>query len=234
KKGMQIGTRELIPAFYDTISREAKGPLVSLSGDVEAILGHEHGLSEADRRTLRGAADAAKEVMTFIDDLLDLSRLEDGKLAVTSEEFHIGEILSGIEADARKLIGAKEIELLIDCHETLLNKLVSSDSYRLKQIIASLVGNAVRTTDTGTITVLVSEAIRDCVEFVEISVADTGRGYGPEALEEIFESYSDHVSVGFALAKKLTEKLGGRIEAESEEGKGSVFTLEIPVKAVIY
>jgi signal transduction histidine kinase len=196
--------------------------------------------SEADisadsRKTLKEIFYNSKSLLQIIDDLVDLSRLEQGKITISPEEFNICDLLKEVEESAKNLIGTKEIELIVDCQDVFTNKHVYTDRQRLKQILAHLLNNAIKSTDVGTVTVLSSHVIKESVEYLEVSVADTGAGIKPETLEQIFEEFSDFAtSLRLVISKKLTEALGGKIEVESEPGKGSVFTVTIPIKAIIY
>jgi signal transduction histidine kinase len=162
-------------------------------------------------------------------------RLEKEMLAISQEEFNICELLKEIEANARSMIGAKEVELIVDCQDVFLNKPVYADRQRLKQILTNLVINALKSTEVGTVTVLCSEVIKNGVEYIEVSVADTGSGIEHEMMERIFEEFSDYpASFGLFISKRLTDALGGRIDVESTPDKGSVFTVTIPIKAIVY
>ncbi len=235
KASVKSGTQELNPVFYDSISPALKVPLSSIIAGAEAIAGNGSALPEADRKILYDLIGSAKGLASLLDDLLDLSRLEDGTFAVASEEFNACELLQEVERYTRDLIGPREIELIVDCHDAFISKPVFSDRLRLKQILIKLADNAVESTDAGTVTILVSAALRNGIEYIELSVADTGCGFEREALERLFEDYSSSpASPGLILSKRLAEALGGGIEVESEAGKGSVFTVAIPIKAMIY
>ncbi len=161
------------------------------------------------------------------------ARLEKEMLAISQEEFNMCGLLKEIEDAARNIIGTKEIEFIVDCQDVFVDKPVYTDRQRLKQILTNLVINAVRSTEVGTVTVLCSDAVRNNMEYIEVSVADTGSGIEPEMMETIFEEFSDYpMSSGLFISKKLTDALGGRIDVESEPGKGSVFTVTIPIKAI--
>ena len=226
------GTGELKPALLDGLSSAVKGPLVRIIAGAEAIPG---AVAGTGHKGVSELVSSARELRSMIEDVIDLSRADEGTLAVVPEEFNVCELVREVEEYSRNLIGPKEIELVVDCHEVFTGKSVSSDRGRLKQVIERLAGHAVLSTDAGTVTILASETMRDGIEYIELSVADTGRGFDREALERVFEDYSTlPSSPGLVLAKKVTEALGGTIEIESEEGKGSVFTVTIPLKAVIY
>jgi len=220
---------------FGKMSHELRNPLNTIVHGAGAILDTGADISPDNRRTLEEILSNGKNLLQLMNDLLDLSRLEAGKLAISQEEFNMCELLKEIEDAARNVIGTKEIELIVDCQDVFLDKPVYTDRQRLKQILTNLVTNAVRSTEVGTVTVLCSDAIRNNVEYIEVSVADTGSGIEPEMMEMIFEEFSNYpTSFGLFISKKLTDALGGRIDVESAPGKGSVFTVTIPIKAIVY
>jgi signal transduction histidine kinase len=220
---------------FGKMSHELRTPLNTIVHGAGAILDTGTGISQDNRRTLEEILSNGKNLLQLMDDLLDLSRLEDGKLTVSPEEFNMCELLKEVEDTARNVIGTREIELVVDCQDVFLDKPVYTDRQRLRQILTNLVTNAVISTEVGTVTVLCSEAIKNNIEYLEVSVADTGAGIEPEKLDSIFYEFSDYpMSSGLFISKKLTDALGGRIDAESAPGKGSVFTITIPIKAIVY
>lgn len=220
---------------FGKMSKELRNSLNAIVHGAGAVLDTGANISPDNRRTLEEILANGKNLLQLMNDLLDLSQLEEGKLAISQEEFNMCGLLKEIEDAARNVIGTKEIELIVDCQDVFLDKPVYTDRQRLKQILTNLVTNAVRSTEVGTVTVLCSNAIRNNVEYIEVSVADTGSGIEPEMMEMIFEEFSNYpTSFGLFISKKLTDALGGRIDVESALGKGSVFTVTIPIKAIVY
>lgn len=221
--------------FFGKVSHELRASLNSIAAGAGTVLDNEKNIAQDNRKTLEEIFCISKNLLQLMDDLLDLSRLEEGKLAVSREEFNMCELLKEIEGITRSLIGAKEIELLVDCHDVFMDRPVYTDRQRLRQIMVNLAAKAVKSTEVGTVTILSSMITKDGVEYIEVSVADTGSGIEPEMLGLIFEEFSDSPSsLGLSISKKLTDALGGKIEVESTAGKGSVFIVTIPTKAIIY
>ncbi len=222
-------------ALCGSIAGAVKGPLHDIIEDAESVLGNKACTLESSVTALSGIVNSAKGLSVLVDDLLDLSALEEGKLAIVTGEFNMCELFREIEDEAKDLVGTKPVTLIVDCHEAFMDKPVSGDRARFKQIMTNLIRHAVMSTDMGTVTVLASEALREGVEYIEVSVADTGSDMGYESPESIFEDYlSSPEALGLSLSKRLTETLGGSMALESGAGKGAVFTVEIPVKAVLY
>ena len=221
--------------FFGKVSHELRASLNSIAAGAGTVLDNEKNIAQDNRKTLEEISCNAKNLLQLMDDLLDLSRLEEGKLAVSREEFNMCELLKEIEDIARSLIGAKEIELIVDCHDVFMDSPAYTDRQRLRQILVNLAANAIKSTEVGTVTILSSMITKDSVEYIEASVADTGSGIETEMLGRIFEEFSDpRSSLGLSISKKLTDALGGKIEVDSTPGKGSVFTVTIPTKAIIY
>ncbi|HAK89562.1 MAG: hypothetical protein A2077_07005 [Nitrospirae bacterium GWC2_46_6] len=219
--------------FFSKMSWEFKEPLNNIIDKIKSVLDAEADPSRKDM--LGDIIGAAQNTLRIMDDLIELSRLEEGSFAVSPEEFDMCGMMKEIEDAARNLIGHKEIELIADCHESFADRPVYADRHIVRQILENLVNNAIKTTEAGTITILSSPVLKDGVEYLEASVADTGAGIEPEMLEYIFEELSEQqASVGLAIAKKAADALGGKIDVESTPGKGSVFTVTIPLKAIIY
>ncbi len=171
----------------------------------------------------------SRNLLQFAEDLSILSRLENGKLSISADEFNMCELLKDIEDFGKKLIRTKEIELIVDCQDVFMNKTVYTDRQHLKKIITNILINAIESTELGTITILCSEMLEHHKGHIEISIADTGKGIEVEMMSDVFEEFT---TIPFALivSKKLTNALGGKIEAQSMPGRGSVFTITIPVK----
>ncbi len=231
-----IRTKEksrLRSAFFGKLSQDMRTSLQFIANGARILL--DSNVQPDSRRTLEEILYNSRSLLQIIDDMLDVSRLEEGKITVSPEEFNMCDLLRELEESARFLIGTREIELIVDCQDIFENKPVYTDRQRLKKILAHLLSNAIKSTEVGTVTVLASTAIKKGVEYLEISVADTGAGIEPEMLGRIFEEFSDSPSsLGLSISKKLIDALGGKIEIESTAGKGSVFIVTIPTKAIIY
>ncbi|MEW5746720.1 MAG: sensor histidine kinase [Nitrospirota bacterium] len=224
------------PVWYPSIiSHEVRAPLQHMAGELERLTASEQGLSEQGRRLCDEVRDTAYDLLWLINSLLDLLKLEAGGSLVAPEEFNFCDLLGEVEERARRLIGGKEITLVVDCHEVFTSKAVSADRQRLRQILFTLVSAAAKNTAVGTITILSSESIREGISSIEVSIADTGKGLDREVLDRLAGDDSlASLPLSIIIAKRMTELLGGRIEIESEPGKGSAVTVTVPTKAIIY
>lgn len=225
---------QLKSMFFAGMSNELKTPLNLVTDDIKMILDKEKDLSTY-KKTLEGNLDVLKNMLHLMDDFLEFSKLAEKKFVVSPEEFYLCELLEEVENTIRDFIGTKEIELIVECHTVFMDKSIYTDRHRLKQTLENLLSNAIRSTDVGTVTMLLSEVVRDGMQYIEVIVSDTGRGIEPHELSLIFDEFSYYpLSIRLAISKKLIYTLGGKIEVESKVGKGSVFTVTIPVETMAH
>jgi signal transduction histidine kinase len=195
------------------ISSELNTPLYSIAGAAEEAIKSDQHLNEHSRKAL----------LVLVDNLYDYAKLEQGNLVYASEPFNLCELVDEIASFAKELAGLKEIEVIADCQEVFTDMMVPTDRSLLSKLLLNLVSNAVNNTDAGTITILCTEISKDGADFIEMSVADTGKGYDSNEME----------GFGLFMSRKLAEILGGNLQLESQAGKGSVLTAIIPIKALV-
>ena len=221
--------------FLANMSHEIRTPM-------NAILGVTRLLLEKEPRTdqlkyLNAIKHASDNLLVIINDILDLSKIEAGKINFERIPFDLrNEILSVIDtikvnADEKKLLLKYEVEESIP-------STISGDPYRLSQILLNLVGNAIKFTEKGNVTIRVSKIMEQSNNIeLKFSVEDTGIGIAKDKLDYIFDMFTQETSsttrkfggsgLGLAICKKLVELQGGTIFVESEPGKGSVFSFII-------
>ena len=217
----------------DGISDELRDALGAIVSKAEGVIRSDRQLNEQSKKAFYDILCSSKDLLLRVDNHYDYAQLTQEKLVSYSESFSLCELLNEIESYAKDLVGMKEIELVVDCQEVFMNNMVYTDRSLLKKVLLNLVSNAVTNTLAGTITMLTTERLKDDVECIEVSVADTGRGFSNEELDQLFGDISyPHSSVGLIMARKIAELIGGSLEFESLAGKGSVFTVIIPFKAI--
>ncbi len=224
--------------FLSSMSHEIRTPMNGVFGMIELAL--MEGVPPQAASYLTMAKQSAKELLEIIGGILDLAKIEAGKVEVEQREFSLHESF----ASALKPLGVQAARKGLSLHYTRAIDLpvrLCGDLGKLRQIVNNLVSNAIKFTDQGEITVGVSgqllegAALPDQNRFMlECTVSDTGIGIPRESLESIFESFSQvgtqsHVKrggtgLGLAISKRFVEMMGGRIKVESEEGRGSRFT----------
>lgn len=190
-------------------------------------------LSQEAAEQLRVIREAALQMDRLIQDLLDITRVETGRLALNPQPMTTVTLLEGALRTLRPLVQEARLELEVDLPSTLPK--VQADPERIGQVLSNLVGNAIKFTETGG---RITVAADQDSEMVRVSVADTGIGISREHLPHIFDRYwetahstvrSRGAGLGLPIARGIVDAHGGRIWAESEPGKGSTFYFTLPV-----
>jgi PAS domain S-box-containing protein len=219
--------------FLAMMSHELRTPLQAILGYAEFLLANPASmLSAEEREDLGYIQQGGLRMLTLISQLLDLSRLEAGRLEVIQKRVDLAEILEQVRQDVAPQASQKGLQLQIALPASLPP--VLADPERLRQILLNLVGNAVKFTEHGS--VIVRAAAHE--GSVAISVADTGIGIPPDELPHIFEAFRQVDSrlarrhggagLGLAIAQKLAALMDGEISVASCPGEGSTFTLTLP------
>ena len=220
--------------FIASMSHELRTPLNSIIGFTGLLLqGLAGPLNDEQRKQLGMVKSSSQHLLALITDIIDLSKIEAGKISLTREEVDLSPLAREVVASLEPAASRGGLALLLEAPETLK---VVSDGRRVRQILVNLVGNAVKFTKRGTVTVVVER--RD--DSVRIAVRDTGPGIRAEDMRHLFKFFSQVASAGQAtregtglglyLSKRLVRLLGGDIRAESEFGRGSEFQLILPVE----
>ena len=222
--------------FLASMSHELRTPMNAIIGFTRMVLRREGDLlSDLQRDNLSKVIQSADNLLNLINGLLDLSKIEAGRMDVEVKSFDIKRLITTCCASVSPLmksgVGLKE-EVSDNIGEA------TTDEGRLRQIVINLLGNAAKFTETGQTTVHASKDRQPSGdEFLVIAVSDTGPGIPPDALDTIFEEFrqvkespqqKQGSGLGLSITKAMTELLGGTISVESEVGKGSTFTVRIP------
>jgi PAS domain S-box-containing protein len=221
--------------FLDMMSHELRTPLQAVLGYSEFLLEGSEGLLTANQREDIGYIhQAGGRMIALINQMLDLSRMEAGRLELAAEPVDLVQVIEQVRQDVAPQAATKSLALHIDLPSSL--PLVIGDAERVRQILLNLVGNAVKFTDEGCIRVT---AAHTSTGGVDIVVADTGIGIPPDAVPFIFDEFRQVDSgltrrhggagLGLAIARKLTEQMGGSISVISDLHLGTTITLHLPV-----
>lgn len=219
--------------FLANTSHELRTPLHSIMGLADAALSHEaEPLSPSLRESFLMIFESARRLSHLVDDILDFNRLQAGKVDLLLEEVRLGEVLRGIASLSKGLVGEKDIEVRCRIPDDLPS--VLGDRHRIEQIVLNLIGNAVKFTDSGEVSLSAHSDDR-CVT---VEVRDTGVGIPSEKLSRIWNPYEQGEDsdtrrhggsgLGLAITKRLVALHGGMIWVESEPGRGSVFRFTLP------
>ena len=221
--------------FLAKMSHELRTPLNAVLGYSEILLED----AELDGRgeqiaDLQKISAAGKHLLAMVNDILDISKIEAGKMALHVENVDLDKLIDDVEATARPL-AAKNTNSFVVERGTALG-MMRADATKLRQAIFNLLSNAAKFTQNGVITL----AVKRKGDWVEIAVADTGIGISREQQQALFSNFTQANSkiaavyggtgLGLSLSQNLLRLMGGQIEIESEVGKGSRFTIRLPAQ----
>jgi signal transduction histidine kinase/CheY-like chemotaxis protein len=224
--------------FLANMSHELRTPLNAIIGFSELLLDTSFGaLADDQRDYVADILSSGRHLLELINDILDLSKIEAGKMKLAIEEFELAPVLEEAQALLRVEAGRKQIELISDLPEPSL--LIRADRSKIKQIMYNLLSNAVKFTPPGGRVTLRAAAPG---ALLEIAVADTGIGIREEDQERIFQAFTQvdgsyarkyqGTGLGLTLVKKFVEMHGGQVRLESRVGEGTTFSVTIPNPAL--
>ena len=216
-----------------TITHDIKAPAASIAGFIDLL--SEYVDQPKAVGYLQNISGSAKHLLQLVSALLDYHKLENGKAERHEVSFAPAVLISECVAQMQPLAMEKKQKLATDVQVTE-SMLCRSDAFRIKQIVNNLVGNAIKYTDKGEVRVGVSIANRQLC----ISVKDTGCGMTPDELQTVFNAFTrlpgaqgkEGVGLGLTITREIVTLLGGEINVQSAKGKGSTFTVSLPVKIV--
>jgi signal transduction histidine kinase/ActR/RegA family two-component response regulator len=219
--------------FLANMSHEIRTPMNGMLSLVQVLQTTK--LDEKQHEYLESIGRAGEILMTLIDDLLDLARIESGKLEINVKSFRLWAFMEDILLQVEHLFDEKNLHFNVDIDDDLPSHLISDD-VRLKQVVVNLINNAVKFTSHGEVNLIMKGNKLDKENFnLHIEVNDTGMGIPKEKIETIFEPfqqlapariYNKGVGLGLPICKKIIDALGGKIKIDSIEGKGSRFILD--------
>ncbi len=218
--------------FLASMSHELRTPLnsvIGFSGMLAAGMVGE--LTEEQVKQIQMINTSGQHLLELVDEVLDLSAVESGATRVQYTEIEAAPFLAAVIDSVRPIAERKGLDLFLDVTEDIAD--LRTDRVRLRQVLLNLLGNAVKFTDAGSVTLRVRD---DGV--ISLSVIDTGRGISAADLEHVFEDFyqvavdgdakSEGAGLGLALSRRFVEMLGGTLTVTSEPGTGSTFTVTLP------
>jgi signal transduction histidine kinase len=226
--------------FLANMSHEIRTPMTAIIGCTDLLL-EEGNLSNAPPSRLsylHTIKRSGQHLLRILNDILDLSKIEAGKIEIECIDVSLREVVDDVTAVARQAAEEKEIGFDL-AYEGLMPTRIRTDPTRLRQILMNLLGNAVKFTDRGGVRFAVRFADGDPERpSIQFRVTDTGPGLPPDAHDSIFDAFSQMdasttrvyggTGLGLAISNQLAGLLGGGIRVESSEGCGSTFTLHVP------
>lgn len=227
---------ELKSRFLSYMSHEFRVPLGAIRSISQILLNRLDGpLSDEQERQIKFIQSSANELSEMVDDLLDLAKVEAGRVTISPAWFEMVDLFSALRGMFKPILTNPNVTLRFVEPEGLPQ--IYSDDKKLSQILRNFVSNSLKFTISGEVVVSAQRIDQDHVMF---SVKDTGIGISEEHLSELFQDFVQvnttaesrlrGAGLGLALSKKFAELLGGRVHVTSQVGMGSTFSVEIPIK----
>lgn len=228
-------TNRLKSQFFSSVSHDLRTPLNAIVGYIYLLMSETYGpVADSQKTPLDGIQRNVRELLRLINDVLDLARIDSGKMSVELSSVRLSSIIEAITIEMKPLLEMRSLSLQSRIPENLPD--IESDAAKIKQIITNLISNAVKFTNEGGVKIEVGELPEE--GGVEIAVSDTGMGIEPDLLPKIFESFYQveesrafgGSGLGLTIVKELVGLLQGEVRVASEVGKGSTFTIFLPYR----
>jgi signal transduction histidine kinase len=223
--------------FLANMSHEFRTPLNAMLGYTSMLLQGVAGpLVPSAKRQLGRIESNGRHLLTIINEILDISRIEAGRMPLQLSRFKIPELVNEVRAELEPIILRSNLTVSLDLAKDL--RPISSDRQKVKQIVLNLLSNALKFTHQGSVTISVRRLNDD--RMLQLSVSDTGIGIAPADQDRIFEDFRQldntptrpygGTGLGLSICKRLAQMLGGAISVESQLGQGSTFRLTLPTQ----
>ncbi|MEG3910664.1 PAS domain S-box protein [Microcoleus sp. w2-18bC1] len=224
--------------FLANMSHELRTPLNSILGFTQ-LMSYERNLTPSLQERLQIVNRSGRHLLDLINDILDLSKIESGRMTINPSDFDLTSLLTSIEEMFQVKVQSKEVQLIFEL-ESDLPQFVRSDKKKLYQVLVNLLGNAIKFTNQGSVTLRVRAAQRDQTScHLCFEVEDTGVGIAPTEIDSLFKVFvqaqagnnlSQGSGLGLAISQKLVKLMGGQIQVKSTLNRGSTFSFEIGVE----
>ena len=222
--------------FLANMSHELRTPLNAILG-FSTLVRDDADLSEEHRQALDIVNRSGEHLLKLIDEILDVAKVEAGRMVAEYITFDLRNLVREVMHMMGVRARAKGLVLFLEAPADLLHS-IRSDATKLREVFINLIGNAVKYTEKGSVTVRLDIGLREGqVPWLKIEVADTGIGIAPEDLVRIFDPFvqggpvtQKGTGLGLSITRQFVRLMGGRIDVESSPGKGSLFRVELPVE----
>jgi signal transduction histidine kinase len=221
--------------FLANMSHELRTPLNAIIGVSEMLREDAEALTQ-DTEPLDRVLGAGRHLLALINDILDLSKIEAGRMELQLETFSLAPLIADVVKTIEPLAGKNGNRVTVNCDGAIGT--LYADQMRLRQALLNLMSNANKFTERGTIAIDARQGRQEGRDWVTIAVADTGIGMTPEQMGKLFQEFSQAdasttrkyggTGLGLAISKRFCQMMGGDITVESEPGRGSIFTIRLP------
>jgi signal transduction histidine kinase len=221
--------------FLANMSHELRTPLNAIIGVTE-MLREDAEAANQDLEPLDRVLGAGRHLLALINDILDLSKIEAGRMELNLETFALVPLIEDVVKTIEPLVAKNGNHVAVHCDAPI--GMIHADQMRLRQALLNLVSNANKFTEKGTITVTAYGGQENGRDWVTLSVADTGIGMTPDQMGKLFQEFSQASSttaskyggtgLGLAISRRFCQMMGGDITVESKPGRGSTFTIRVP------
>jgi signal transduction histidine kinase len=227
---------DLKSRFLSYMSHEFRTPLASITSISNILMaGMDGPLTNEQRTQIQFVQGSVRELTEMVDDLLDLAKVEAGRISISPEWFEMVDLFSALRGMFKPIVGSGAVSLVFEETESLPR--LYTDDKKLSQILRNFISNALKFTSDGEVRVTARAVQHDRIEF---AVSDTGIGIAPEHAATLFSDFVQidtriqkrlrGTGLGLSLARKFAELLGGEVGVRSQEGKGSRFFVIIPIR----
>jgi signal transduction histidine kinase len=221
--------------FLANMSHELRTPLNAIIGVTE-MLREDAEAAKQDTEPLDRVLGAGRHLLALINDILDLSKIEAGRMELQLEDFALATLIADVVKTIEPLAAKNANQVAVNCDGAIGT--LHADQMRLRQALLNLMSNANKFTERGTITVNARQGQENGRDWVTIAVVDTGIGMTPEQMDKLFQEFSQAdasttrkyggTGLGLAISRRFCQMMGGDITVESEPGRGSTFTIRLP------
>jgi signal transduction histidine kinase len=227
--------RSNLSHFLANMSHELRTPLNAIIG-VSEMLREDAEAAKQDTEPLDRVLGAGRHLLALINDILDLSKIEAGRMELQLETFPLARLIADVVKTIEPLAAKNDNQVAVKCDGAIGT--LHADQMRLRQALLNLMSNANKFTERGSIAINARQGREDGRDCVTIEVADTGIGMTPDQLGKLFQEFSQAnasttrkyggTGLGLAISKRFCQMMGGDITVESEPGRGSTFTIRLP------
>jgi signal transduction histidine kinase/CheY-like chemotaxis protein len=220
--------------FLAVMSHELRTPMNGVMGMLQLL--QAENLSQEEQDYVTTAINSTEHLLTVVNDILDFSRIESGKMTVESVYFNLYELMRSIYQCLTPIAKDKQLPFVLEC-PTGLNVSVRSDPTRIRQVLINLIGNAIKFTDSGFVKISVNHEFKGSQIHLIIDITDTGIGISKEKLASMFDSFNQAdtstsrkyggTGLGLSISKNLLELMGGQLKVQSQPNIGSTFSCEL-------